>query len=252
LNTGYDALTIIITNNKLIDSMRLKIMNEEKSTLSKENIDGKSEWTDISYPLSKDMIHWPTSPIYPHIEPVKDPSKGDKVTMFQININVHNGTHIDAPLHFIADGIPIDKMPLDTMIGEARIIEILDNESIKPEELEEHNIQPGERILFKTRNSSLYELNEFVEDYVYISTEAAHFLKDRKVSVVGIDYFAVGSIKNLENLFEVHQTLLSSNIWIVEGLNLSSIKPGRFELICLPLKILSSDASPARAIIRPI
>jgi arylformamidase len=84
--------------------------------------------------------------------------------MFQINVNVHNGTHIDAPRHFIADGITIDNMSFDVMIGEARIIEIRDSESIKPEELADHDIQPGERILFKTRNSSLYKLHKFVED----------------------------------------------------------------------------------------
>jgi arylformamidase len=139
-------------------------MNEKKRTLSKGDIDTKSEWLDISYPISQDMVHWPTSPIYPHIEPVKDPSKGDRVTMFQINVNVHNGTHIDAPRHFIADGITIDNMSLDVMIGEARIIEIRDSESIKPEELADHDIQPDERILFKTRNSSLYKLHKFVED----------------------------------------------------------------------------------------
>jgi arylformamidase len=227
-------------------------MNEKKRTLSKGDIDAKSEWLDISYPINQDMVHWPTSPIYPHIEPVKDPSKGDRVTMFQININVHNGTHIDAPRHFIADKITIDNNPLDVMIGEARIIEIRNSESIKPEELADHDIQPGERILFKTRNSSLYKLHKFVEDYVFIKKEAAYFLRDKKVSVVGKDYLAGGSIKDIESLFEVHQTLLSNNIWIIEALDLSAVGPGKYELICLPIKISFADASPARVIIRPI
>jgi arylformamidase len=227
-------------------------MAKNKHSLTERNTAGKSGWVDVSSPISQDMVHWPTSPIYPHIEPVKHPSKGNEVTMFQININVHNGTHIDAPRHFIEDGITIDEMPLDTIMGEARVIEVEDNESIKPKELAGHDIQPGERILFKTRNSSLYKLGKFVEDYVYISNEAAYFLRDKKVSVVGIDYLAVGSIKDKENLFEVHKTLLGSGIWIIEGLNLSAIKAGRFEIICLPLKISLADASPARAIVRPI
>jgi arylformamidase len=227
-------------------------MAENKKTVSGRDTTGKSGWVDISYPISQEMIHWPMSPVYPHIEPVKHPSKGDEVTMFQININVHNGTHVDAPRHFIDGGMPIDQMPLDAMLGEARVIEIKDHESIKPEELAGHDIQSGERILFKTRNSSLYSLGKFVEDYVYISNEAAYFLRDKKVSVVGIDYLAVGSIKDKENLFEVHRTLLGNGIWIIEGLNLSAIKAGRFELICLPLNISLADASPARAIVRPI
>jgi len=110
-------------------------MDEKRENLFELNVDAKSKWLDISYPISQDMVHWPTSPIYPHIEPVKDPSKGDMVTMFQININVHNGTHIDAPRHFIDDGVTIDKMPFEVMMGEARIIGIQDSESIKAEEL---------------------------------------------------------------------------------------------------------------------
>lgn len=227
-------------------------MDEKGKILSELNVDAKSKWLDISYPISQDMVHWPRSPIYPHIEPVKDPSKGDLVTMFQININVHNGTHIDAPRHFIEDGVTIDKMPFEVMMGEARIIEIQDSESIKAEELANYHIREGERILFKTRNSSLYQLNKFVEDYVYLTDEAAYLLRDKKVSLVGIDYLAIGSIKNFDNLFGVHKTLLGNGIWIIEGLNLNEIAPGTFELICLPLKITSADASPARAIIRPI
>jgi arylformamidase len=211
-----------------------------------------SGWIDISYPLSDDMVHWPASPIYPHIEPVKHPSKGDRVTMTQLNITVHNGTHVDAPLHFIENGTTIDHMPLEVMMGEARIIEIQDKEAIKPDELSMHDIRAGERILFKTRNSSLYSLGSFVDDYVYITNKAAVYLRDKGVSVVGIDYLAVGSIRDMESLFEVHKTFLGSGVWIVEGLNLSDVKPGIYEMICLPIKLTGGDASPARAIVRPL
>lgn len=217
-----------------------------------ENKKNENRWIDISYPLSDNMVHWPTSPIYPHIEPVKHPSKGDKVTMFQLNITVHNGTHVDAPLHFIENGTTIDQMPFDIMMGQARVIQIEDKESIKPDELSKHNILAGERILFKTRNSALYSLGRFVDDYVYISNEAATYLRDKKVSFVGIDYLAIGSIKDLENLYEVHTTLLGGGIWIVEGLNLSDVTPGIYEMICLPIKITGGDASPARAILKPL
>jgi len=227
-------------------------MTEDEGTVSKGVGAGKSGWIDISYPLSNDMVHWPMSPIYPHIDFVLHPSKGHPVTMSQININVHNGTHVDAPRHFIDDGAPIDEMPLDAIIGPARIIEIKDNESIKPEELAAYNIQPGERILFKTRNSSLYKLGKFVEDYVYISTEAGYFLRDKKISVVGIDYLAIGSIKDKEGLFEVHKTLLGSGVWVIEALDLSAVKAGNYEIICLPIKLEQGDAAPARAIVRPV
>ncbi|MEO0278153.1 MAG: cyclase family protein [candidate division WOR-3 bacterium] len=212
----------------------------------------KGAWIDISYPLGNNMIYWPTSPIYPHIEPVRHPSKGDKVTMFQLNINAHNGTHVDAPRHFMEDGISIDQMPLGTMIDPARIIKIEDEEAIKPEELLIHDIQPGERILFKTRNSSLYSLGHFVEDYVYITNEAALYLRDKQVLLVGIDYLAIASFKNKENFLEVHKTPLGSGIWVIETLDLSGVAPGMYEMIRLPINITSEDAAPARVIVQPL
>jgi arylformamidase len=212
----------------------------------------KPEWIDISYPISKDMVHWPKNPIPPHIDWVYHPDKGHPVSMLQLNINAHHGTHVDAPRHFIADGTSIDEMPLDAIMGPARIIEIKDTVSIKPKELEPYNIQAGERILFKTINSSYYKKGKFVEDYVHVSNEAAHFLKDKKVSVVGIDYFAIGPFKDMENLMEVHKVLLGNGIWIIEAINLSAVKAGRYEIICLPIKIEQGDAAPARAILRPL
>ena len=227
-------------------------MAKTKAAISKEAGGSKSGWIDISYGLSNGMIHWPMSPIYPHIDLAHHPSKGNIVTMMQLNINVHNGTHVDAPRHFIEDGTSIDQMPLDTIIGPARIIEIKDNESIKPEELATYNIQPGERILFKTRNSSLYKLGKFVEDYVYITDEGANFLRDKKVSVVGLDYLAVGTIKDKDSLIAVHKILLGSGIWIIEAIDLSAVEAGNYEIICLPILLKDGDAGPARAIVRPL
>ncbi len=212
----------------------------------------KSEWIDISYPLSEDMIHWPQDPVPPDVKSNSFTSEEGTITMSQMTINTHHGTHVDTPRHFFPDGTSIDEMPLDAIMGPARVIEIKDTESIKPEELAAHDIQPGERILFKTVNSSYYKLGKFVEDFVHISNEAAHFLKDKKVSVIGIDYLAIGSFKDRPSLIEVHRTLLGNGIWVIEALDLSAVKSGRYEIICLPIKIKQGDAGQARAIIRPL
>jgi len=213
----------------------------------------KSGWIDISYPLKKGMLHWPQDPVPPSVESNSMKLEGEgTITMSQMTINTHHGTHIDAPRHFFPDGTTIDEMPLDAIMGPARVIEIRDTVSIKPEELEAHNIQPGERILFKTVNSSYYQKEKFVEDFVYISTEGAHYLKDKKVSVVGIDYLAVGSFRDRANLIEVHKVLVGNGIWIIEAINLSAVKAGRYEIICLPIKIQHGDAAQARAILRRI
>jgi len=213
----------------------------------------RSGWIDISYPLKKGMLHWPQDPVPPSVESnAMTVEEVGTITMSQMTINSHHGTHVDAPRHFFPDGKTIDEMPLDAIMGPARVIEIKDTESIKPQELELHNIQPGERILFKTVNSSYYQKEKFVEDFVHISTEGAHYLKDKRVSVVGIDYLAVGSFRDRDNLVEVHKVLVGNGIWVLEAIDLSGVKAGRYEIICLPIKIEHGDGAQARAILRAI
>jgi arylformamidase len=207
-------------------------------------------WIDISIPLRDEMVHWPNDPPV-RIKRVKDIEQGAKVTLSMISMGVHSGTHVDAPIHFIRKGKGIDCIPIETLVGRARVIEIKDPESIKLEELERHRIRRGERILFKTRNSlHIWQKNEFVEDFVFISDAAADLLADSGIRLVGVDYLSVGSFKYGGNY--VHKTLLGGGVWAIEGLNLSNVKPGEYDLICLPLKIVAGDGAPARAIIKPI
>ena len=218
----------------------------------------KSEWTDISLPFSNDMPVLPSGlserPVPPpRVERFFDAENGDKVTMSRLDTSTHEGTHIDAPLHFFYGGSPIGEMPIEMAIGSARVIEIYDKTAIKSKEITHYNIQPGERLLFKTRNSAqVYETREYTGDYVYISPEAAVFLAGKKVGLIGLDYLTVGNSKSPESIKEVHETLLGNGIYILEGINLAGVKPGRYELVCLPLLIDKGDAAPCRAVIRPI
>ena len=213
----------------------------------------ESRWVDISIPFRNAMVHWPTDPSSPRVERIKDRDKGDRVTLTEMQWINHVGTHVDAPLHFIERGKTIDEMPLNATIGRARVIEIEDTESIKAQELVSHRIRRGERILFKTQNSSrCYRTDEFVEDYVFISPAAAHFLVERGIRAVGIDYISVGSYLHNEMNHETHETLLNNGVYIIEGLDLSKVKAGRYELICLPILLERGDAGSARAIVRPV
>ncbi len=208
-----------------------------------------SPWIDISVPLRDSMVHWPGDPPVT-VKLVKDIEQGDSANVSVLSMGAHSGTHIDAPLHFIRQGTGIDMMPLGATIGKARVIEIKDTESVKPEELLPHRLRRGERILFKTRNSShVWQTDEFVEDFVFISDDAARFLVERGVRMVGVDYLSVGSYKHGGSY--VHKTLLGGGIWIIEGLDLSRVIPGKYELICLPLRLVRGDGAPARAIVRP-
>jgi len=209
----------------------------------------KKHWIDISVPIREAMVHWPSDPPV-SIKRVKDIEKGDAANLSVISMGVHSGTHVDAPIHFLKQGQGIDNIPINILVGRARVIEIRDPESIKPEELVGHRIRGGERILFKTENSShVWQKDEFVEDFVFISDAAADFLVDRGVRLIGIDYLSVGSFKHGGSY--VHKTLLSGGIWIIEGLNLSNVTPGKYDLICLPLRIVAGDGAPARAILKP-
>ena len=171
--------------------------------------------------------------------------------MSVISMGAHSGTHVDAPIHFIKEGKGVDHIPLDTVIGRARVIEIGDPESIKPEELRRHHIRRGERILLKTQYSLyVWQKDDFYEEFVFISDDAADFLVDCGLRLIGVDYLSVGSFKYGGSY--VHKKLLSGGIWIIEGLNLSNVTPGNYDLICLPLRIVGGDGAPARAVLRPL
>jgi arylformamidase len=207
-------------------------------------------WIDISVPLYPDMVHWPGDPEF-HSELAKSLGTGDVCSLTQLSTSAHIGTHMDAPRHFLKNGVGIDQMPLDTVLGPCRVLEIKDPEAIKPAELRDHNLQPGERILFKTINSArAWKTDEFVKDFVYVSKEAAQFLVDRQVQTVGVDYLSVGGF--FKDGVETHQILLGAKVWIIEGLNLSGVDPGPYELICLPIKLRGSDGAPARAVLRSL
>ena len=210
----------------------------------------KQPWIDISIPLRDAMVHWPSDPPV-SIKRVKNIEQGDTVNLSLISMGTHSGTHIDAPIHFLKQGQGVDNIPIDTLVGRARVIEIRDPESIKPEELVGHRIRRGERILFKTRNSShVWQKDEFVEDFVFVADAAADLLVDSGVRLIGVDYLSVGSFKHGGSY--AHKTLLSGGIWTIEGLNLSKLTPGKYDLICLPLRIVAGDGAPARAILRPV
>ena len=209
-----------------------------------------SQWIDISVPLHNAMVHWPGDPPV-RIERVLDVERGDGHTLSEISMGSHTGTHIDAPPHFIRHGIGIDKMPLDVTIGRARVIAFRDTVSIKPEELINKRLRRGERILFKTRNSPrVWQRDTFTEDFVFISKEAACFLVERGIMVVGVDYLSVGGFKQKSS--QIHRTLLEGGTWVIEGLDLSHVSPGTYDLICLPLKLDAGEGAPARAILRPV
>jgi arylformamidase len=210
----------------------------------------KSAWIDISVPLYTGMVHWPGDPNY-QATLAKSTDAGDVCNVTQLATSAHIGTHMDAPRHFIPGGLAMDQLPLDAVLGPCRVIEIKDKEAIRPAELVPQKLKAGERILFKTRNSRrAWKTSEFFKEFVYVAKEAAAYLVERGIQTIGVDYLSVGGF--FKDGVETHHILLGARVWVIEGLNLSGVKPGRYELACLPLKMRGSDGAPARAVIRPL
>jgi arylformamidase len=210
-------------------------------------------WYDISVPLKQGMNYLPLDPVPPRIYRFNDAELGAKVTMTMLEIISHTGTHIDTPRHFIPGGSTVSDMPLDATVGPARVIEIKDPEKIKIPELKKHKIRKGERILCKTRNSPrVYESPQFIEDYVYLDSEAAAYLAEKEIVLFGLDCITIGYFKDEESIVKTHQKLLSAGIYILEACALGHVPPGEYELLCLPLLMYKGDAGPCRAILRPL
>jgi arylformamidase len=217
-------------------------------------------WLDVSVVMRDGMVHWPDDPGVSITLAVKlgapiagKPGQTAPCNLTRMSLSVHTGTHMDAPRHFIADGRTMESMPLDAVVGPCRVIEIKHRTQITVEELRPHRPRRGERLLFKTRNSKqswkLAETGIFDRKFVHIPADTAQYLVERGVRTVGVDYLSVGGWET--DGVECHQILLGAEVWIIEGLDLSKIKPGAYDLICLPLKILGADGAPARAILRP-
>lgn len=208
-----------------------------------------SEWIDISVPLRTGMACWPGD-LEVNVQQTKDIRNGDVCNLRTISMSAHTGTHMDAPLHFVADGRSIDTMPIDATVGPARVIAIENEKVIGSEELRRHAPKQGERVLFKTRNSGLWPggYDVFAEMFVSISADGARYLVECGVRTIGVDYLSVGAFGG--DGVETHQVLLGAGLWLIEGLNLSDIAPGEYDLVCLPLKIQGGDGAPARAALR--
>lgn len=201
---------------------------------------------DVSVPVSPGMHVYPGDPKV-SVEMTAEISKGDVANVSFLKFGTHTGTHIDAPSHFIDGTMTVDQIPLNLLIGRARVVEI-SSVAITREALEEVDLAEDARVLFKTRNSYLWREPEFVRDFVHLTKDAAELLVENGIKVVGIDYLSVEKY-NFESP-EVHRILLGSGAVIIEGLNLAEVEPGDYELICLPMKIEGGDGAPARVVLR--
>lgn len=209
------------------------------------------KFIDISLPLSPRVPIWPGNAPY-ELQPVKRLASGGSSNVSRVSLGTHTGTHVDAPRHFFDDGRAVDELPLSLLVGPCGVAEIPiapGRRSIARDDLERAaGSPPPERLLLKTPNSLLWGTPDFNPDFVSLSPEAARWLVETGVRLVGIDYLSIEAFRNPGA--PTHHILLGAGVIIVEGLNLAVVEPGPYELICLPLGIVGSDGAPARVILR--
>jgi arylformamidase len=200
---------------------------------------------DVTRPISPTMPVWPGDPPVT-LERVASIEGGGVANLSRLACGVHTGTHVDAPLHFIAGGAEVTSLPLDVLVGPATVIALPDADMITAETLARLDL-PREacRLLFKTRNSK-QPLDRFVQDFAALSADAAQWAVERGVRLVGLDAL---SVERPSDGWPVHHTLLGADVVIVEGMDLRDIPPGDYELFCLPIKLVGSDGAPARVIL---
>jgi arylformamidase len=204
---------------------------------------------DITLPITNYLPVWPGDPSVSLIMS-SSIAKGDKCNITSIQMGAHTGTHIDAPYHFLKDGATTDTIPIETFIGPCVVIEVDSEVCIERKDLLKYDLAGHLRVLFKTRNSELWAENSgsFNTNYVSLAIDAAQYLVEMKTVLVGIDYLSIESFRAPGS--PVHKLLLINNITILEGLNLSGVKTGMYELLCMPLKLMGCEGAPARVILR--
>ena len=206
---------------------------------------------DISLAITSDMPVWPGS-AGARLSKAKSIENGDTANASILECDVHTGTHVDAPCHFLQGAECTESLSLKKMVGPVYVADMKEIASISSKELDAINIPPDtKRILFRTRNSLLWKegVKEFQTDFVALTADAASWLVDYGIELVGVDYL---SVQRYQDDSATHHILLEAGIVIVEGLNLWEVQEGSYELICLPIRLVGSDGAPARVVLRQI
>ncbi len=206
----------------------------------------RDPWIDVSVGIESGMPVWPGDPS-PLITRVASFEGGDDYQLSEAFFGLHSGTHIDAPLHFIPGGKCIAEIALHKLVGLVRVLDATSCKLIDAAWLSEKSIEAGERLFFKTCSSTENRNPDPSCPFRALDDSAARYLVDKKIEMAGIDGL---SIAILQQLKEVHVTLLNAEIVIVENLDLQKISEGYFEMLCLPVKISGAEAAPARVLLR--
>lgn len=206
---------------------------------------------DISVPLRSPMPVWPGSEGF-RLSRTARLDGGDSANVSLLRSDVHVGTHVDAPWHFVEGGPTAEQLPLEALVGPATVAHLPGLDRVTAQDLMGLGLPPGvERLLLRTRNSELWRegVTEFRQDYVALTGDAAQWVVESGIRLIGVDYL---SVQRYGDGPQTHLALLSAGVVVLKGLDLSEAAPGEYELLCLPLRLVGADGAPARAVLRPI
>ncbi len=201
---------------------------------------------DLTVPIRPGMPVYPGDPDV-EIEPWQSIQQGAQANVSLLKMGAHTGTHVDAPAHFYPGARGAEAIPTEVLVGPSVVIELAVPDAIAPGDLQVAMPPGTQRLLLKTRNSYLWDRAGFQEDFVYLTGETARWLVDQGVKLVGIDYLSVD--RTNAGRPEAHLVLLGAGLVVLEGLDLRHVPPGRYTLVCLPLKIQGADGAPARVVL---
>ncbi len=201
---------------------------------------------DVTVPIVPGMAVYPGDPPFALERLHRRPDSPFETS--RLTLSTHTGTHVDAPAHFIPGGATVDQLPLEILLGKARVVELLALEKIERSDLEALDLRDDLRVLLKTRMSPLMQKPGFHEDHVYLTQDAAAYLAQAGIKLVGFDYLSIERPGSAE--FPAHRALLGAGVVVVEGLDLSEVEPGEYEMACLPLRVAGGDGAPARVVLR--
>jgi arylformamidase len=206
-----------------------------------------AKFFDLTVPLSDQLPAFPGDPPF-RAEPAARIADGQACNVTRITLGTHTGTHVDAPYHFLENGARVDELPLEILTGKARVISVPAREAVDRAHLEALDLRDDLRLLVKTRNSGQLRQPEFRPDFVHLTPEGASYLVQVGIKLVGWDCLSLEKFGRRD--YPAHHTLLGAGVVIVEGLDLSQVEPGEYELTCLPLKVAGGDGAPARVVLR--
>lgn len=204
---------------------------------------------DISVPLQSQIPVWPGSVGF-HLTRTLRLEAGDLSNVSRLDSDVHIGTHVDAPWHSLEHGATVEQLSLEILIGPAVVAYLPKVDTITASDLAKLALPSGtQRLLLRTRNSELWTagVTEFRTDFVALTADAARWVVDNGIQLIGVDYLSVQCYGDSPL---THEILLEADVIIVEGLNLDQVQPGDYELTCLPLRLVGAEGAPARAVLR--